>query len=90
MGSFAAPTTRAMRSHENSRGRGQETSADESVHSSSRPAEAIYDAWQNWRAAHRDAPTSVGQSPSVTKRLDPLGVGLVVVGIVAGAVGLFG
>ncbi|NYI42271.1 PH domain-containing protein [Demequina lutea] len=90
MGSFAAPTTRAARSDERSRNRVQETLADQEAHSPSRPAAMIYDAWQEWKTAHGDAPPHKGQSPSVTKRLDPMGLGLVLVGVAMGAVGLFG
>lgn len=90
MASFAAPTTRAMRSHERSRGRTQEPPPDEGVRLASRAAEMVYDAWHGWKAAHRDTPESDAQGPSVTKRLDPIGIGLVFVGVVAGAVGLFG
>jgi hypothetical protein len=90
MGSFATPTTRAERSHERSRGRVKEPLADQEAHSTSRSAAMIYDAWQEWKAAHADAPKHTGQEPSVTKRLDPMGLGLVVVGIAMGAFGLVG
>lgn len=90
MGSFAAPTTRAARSHERSRSRDQEPTPDHEAQPSSRPAAMIYDAWQDWKATHPDTSTSEAQSPSVTKRLDPIGLGLVLVGVVMGVVGLFG
>lgn len=90
MGSFAAPTTRAARSHEGSRNRNQEPAPDAEVHPSSRPAAMIYDAWQDWKATHPNTSTSEAQTPSVTKRLDPIGLGLVLVGVAMGVVGIFG
>lgn len=90
MGSFAAPTTRAARSHEGSRNRDQEPTPDQGTHPSSRPAAMIYDAWQEWKATPLGATTPETQTPSVTKRLDPMGLGLMFVGVVMGVVGLFG
>ena len=90
MASFAAPTTRATRSQERSRARQQDPVPHQDTHSSSRPAAMIYDAWQEWKATHLDAPKHVDQAPSVIKRLDPVGLGLVLVGVAMGAVGLFG
>lgn len=90
MGSFAAPTTRATRSHERSRDHHHDESPDQGVHSASRSAAMIYDAWQKWKVAHPGNPEPDAQGPSMTKRLDPIGIGLVLVGVVAGAVGLFG
>ena len=90
MGSFAAPTTRAARSHEGSRNRGQEPTPDQEALPSSRPAAMIYDAWQDWKATHPNTSASEARTPSVTKRLDPIGVGLVLVGVAMGVAGVLG
>jgi hypothetical protein len=90
MASFAAPTTRAARSQEGSRHRNEEPAPDAEVHPSSRPAAMIYDAWQDWKATHPDTSTSGPQTPSVTKRLDPVGLGLVLVGVAMGVAGIVG
>lgn len=88
--SFAAPTSRATRTSEASRQHGEAGSNDHAAPSSSRPATMVYDAWQEWRAAHFGSSGSVEGTPSVTRWLDPIGLGLIVVGIVAGVVGVIG
>jgi|GEM_PF-1061639 len=88
--SFAAPTSRTTRSHGRPRDRAEAPSPEQTGHEASRPATMVYDAWQKWKAGHFDSHGDAAATPSATRSLDPIGLGLVVMSLAMGVVGVLG